>query len=94
MEDPGHTFVHAQQLYGYLDGTIIMSSQFITQGTGDNQTKVLNPDYLRWYVQDHAVLCVLLSSITEDMLGQMTQYNTARQVWTTHLSMFSSKNHA
>jgi hypothetical protein len=67
-------------LYGYLDGTIIMPSQFVTQGTGDNRTKVLNPNCLHWYAQDQTILSVLLSSMTEDMLGQMTQYTTTHQV--------------
>ena len=36
----------------------------------------------------------LLSSMTEDILGQMTQLRTSEQVWTSLHDMFASQNRA
>ncbi|KAL6650072.1 hypothetical protein ACP70R_014296 [Stipagrostis hirtigluma subsp. patula] len=86
--------LRAQQLFGFVDGSVEAPSKLITEGTGDAARQVPNPAYLRWFTQDQLVLSALVSSMNEDMLGQMTQYTTARDVWTALHAMFSAQNRA
>ncbi|KAL6594959.1 hypothetical protein ACP70R_048062 [Stipagrostis hirtigluma subsp. patula] len=72
----------AQQLFGYVDGSVQAPPKFFTEGTGDAARQVPNPAYLRWFTQDQHVLSALVSSMNEDMMGQMSQYTTAHDVWT------------
>lgn len=69
--------LRAQQLFGLVDGSAKAPSQFITEGTGKSARQVPNPEYLHWFTQDQIVVNALVSSMNEDMLGQMTQFTTA-----------------
>ncbi|GJX44866.1 retrotransposon protein, putative, ty1-copia subclass [Tanacetum coccineum] len=61
------------QLYGYVDGTKPMPAITRTIGTGADARQATNPDYEAWVVQDQAILGALLSSMTEDVLSQITR---------------------
>jgi hypothetical protein len=86
--------LRGHQLFGYVDGSIKAPAKTITEGSGDSAVQVANPEYARWYAQDQLVLSALVASMTEDMLGQMTQYSTAEAVWSALHAMFSSQNRA
>jgi hypothetical protein len=86
--------LRGHQLFGYADGSIKAPAQIITEGSGDSAVQVVNPAYARWYAQDQLVLSALVASMTEEMLGQMTQYSTAEAVWSALHAMFSSQNRA
>ena len=73
--------LRAQGSFGYVDGSIPAPPETITEGTGDAARVVANPAFLRWYQQDQVVLIALLSSMTEDIIGQLTQLHTSRAVW-------------
>ena len=68
--------------------------QTLTQGTGDAAVEVANPEFLSWYQKDQLDMIALLGSMTEDILGQMTQLTTSAQVWTTLHDLFASQNRA
>ncbi|GJN25821.1 hypothetical protein PR202_gb13701 [Eleusine coracana subsp. coracana] len=68
--------------------------QFITEGAGESARQVPNTEFLHWFTQNQIVLSALVSSMNEDMLGQMTQYTTARAIWMALHAMFSSQNRA
>jgi len=61
---------------------------------GDAQRQVPNPEHLRWFTKDKLILSILLSSMSEDILGQLTQYKTSRAVWDALHTMFSAQNRA
>jgi hypothetical protein len=63
-------------LFGYLDGTITAPPEKIIEGTGDAAHQVPNPAYATWRQIDQGVLGALLSSMTEEVLGQMTRVTT------------------
>jgi hypothetical protein len=86
--------LHAAHLFGYVDGTIVAPSPTLTEGTGDAVRQVANPAFLRWYQQDQIVLIALLGSMSEDLVGQMTQLTTSAGVWASLHAMFSSQNRA
>ncbi|GJN16493.1 hypothetical protein PR202_gb03491 [Eleusine coracana subsp. coracana] len=51
--------LRAQQLFGYVYGSICAPSQFIIEGSGFDARQVPNPEYLRWYTHDQIVLSAL-----------------------------------
>ncbi|XBI11140.1 hypothetical protein VPH35_138255 [Triticum aestivum] len=81
-------------LFGYVAGTEEAPPQTLIEGTGDVAVEVANPEFLRWFQKDQLVMIVLLGSMTEDILGQMTQLTTSAQVWTTLHELFASQNRA
>ncbi|KAK1601065.1 hypothetical protein QYE76_016639 [Lolium multiflorum] len=86
--------LHAAHLFGYVDGSIVAPPPTITEGTGDAARQAANPEFLRWYQQDQLVLIALLGSMSEDLVGQMTQLTTSAAVWASLHAMFSSQNRA
>uniref|UniRef100_A0A453Q748 Uncharacterized protein n=1 Tax=Aegilops tauschii subsp. strangulata TaxID=200361 RepID=A0A453Q748_AEGTS len=81
-------------LFGYVAGTEEAPPQTLIEGTGDAAVEVANPEFLRWFQKDQLVMIALLGSMTEDILGQMTQLTTSAQVWTTLHELFASQNRA
>ena len=79
-------------LYGYLDGTQKAPSTTIVEGTGDAEHQVPNPAYTRWYLQDQSILGGLRSSMTEDVLAQITREETSADAWNSLHAMFSAQN--
>nr|TKW15963.1 hypothetical protein SEVIR_5G267500v2 [Setaria viridis] len=73
--------LQAQQLFSYVTSATTASSQLIAEGTGTDQRQVLNPAYLRWFTQDQLVLSTLLSSMIEEILGQLTLCTTSHTAW-------------
>lgn len=70
------------QLHGYLDGTTYVLAAKIIVGTNAEAKTTDNPDYQNWVVQDQTILRGLLSSMTEDVLSQLTCCtDTSKQVW-------------
>lgn len=69
---------------GYVDGSIPAPPQMIVTGP--------NPTYTTWFRQDKLVLGALLSSMTEEILGQVMNCTTAAQVWAALNAMFASSN--
>lgn len=86
--------LRAAQLFPYVDGTAIAPSQFCMEDAGADACQVPSPDCLPWFTQDQVVLSLVLSSMTEEILGQLTQCTTSRAVWEALHTMFSSQNRA
>lgn len=80
------------QLFGYLDGTTPMPPATVTEGTGATVRQVDNPAHSAWIIQDQAILGGLLSSMTEDVLPQLTRIGTSAEVWRTLHTMFSAQH--
>lgn len=69
-----------------------MPPAMVTEGTGAAAKQVSNPVHATWVVQDQAVLGGLLSSMTEDVLPQLTRIDTSNTLWTTLHAMFSAQH--
>jgi hypothetical protein len=63
--------LHAVNLFGYVDGKIQAPSTTITEGARDAAVVTVNPEFLKWFQQDQTMMIELLSSISEDIVGQM-----------------------
>lgn len=81
-------------LFGYLDGSVPAPPKTITEGTGDAAHSVPNPAYEPWRRTDQAVLGALLSSMTEEVLAQMTRATSSAAVWSALGAMFAAQNRA
>lgn len=80
------------KLFGYLDGTTRAPAEKITTGAGDAAREIDNPAYETWFTQDQAILGGLLSSMTEEVLSQLTRCTeTSNQLWTSLQTMFSAQ---
>lgn len=81
------------KLFGYLDGTNAKPVEKITVGTRDATKQKDNPEYETWVTQDQVILGGLLSSMTDDVLSQLTRCtHTSHQLWTSLRTMFYAQH--
>lgn len=65
----------------------------VTTGTRAEAREIDNPLYNMWVVQDQAIIRALLSSMTEDVIAQLTRStNTSQELWTSLHTMFSAQH--
>lgn len=69
--------IRGAQLEGFLDSTIARPPQEVDAKAGDKVVKSPNPEYAKWIVQDQQVLSYLLTTISRDMLSQVSTATTA-----------------
>lgn len=74
------------QLMGYLDGTIEKPDEMLVEGT----TTKPNPAYAAWMTHDQQVLSYLKSSMSREVLVQVTSFPSAAEVWSAVTEMYSS----
>jgi hypothetical protein len=69
-------------LEGFLTGaTKTPASSTVKKTTDGKDEEVQNPLYVEWVATDQQVLGFLLSSITPNILSQLTACKTAAEVW-------------
>jgi len=76
---------------GILDGSVVQPTPTIRvakQGGGDEE--VDNPAYRTWIVQDQQLLAYLLSTMTKEILVQVSSHEHAASLWKSITEMFSS----
>jgi len=84
--------VRGARLVGLLDGSSVEPATMITVKKADNsEEKVENPAYVQWIAQDQQVLSYLLSSMTREILVQVSSLEHASEVWKSVSEMFSSQ---
>ena len=85
--------VRATRLVGILDGSSAEPSPMIQVEKLDKSTeKVENPAYVQWITQDQQVLSYLLSSMTKEILVQVSSLEHTAEVWKAITEMFSSQS--
>lgn len=62
--------IESQQLLGY-DGTIVHLAEMITLALIEGAAQVPNSAHEQWMQQGQLVLSTILSSLSEDILGQV-----------------------
>ena len=68
--------LESQDMLGYVDGTLVPPSRFESETSSTLSTK-----YLAWKATDQRLLCLLLSSLTEEVIVFVVGLSTARDVW-------------
>ena len=79
----------SQDMLGYVDGTMVPPPRFESE-----TSSTLNPKYLAWRAADQQLLCLLLSSLTEEAMAVVVGLSTARDVWLTLETAFSHHSKA
>ena len=65
----------SQDMLGYIDGTMVPPSRFEPENS-----LTLNPKYLAWKTADQRLLCLLLSSLTEEAIVVIVGLSISRDV--------------
>jgi hypothetical protein len=87
--------VRGAQLTTFLDGTKEIPEEYILIEKADKQwEKVPNPEYTAWLTQDQQLLSYLNSTLSKEVLGQVTSCLTSAQVWDTVHAMYASQSRA
>ena len=80
-------------MLGILDGSSAQPSLKIRVEKPDKTIEeVENPAYVTWIGQDQQLLAYLLSSMTKEILVQVSSHDHAAQVWKAITEMFSSQS--
>ncbi|RVW19267.1 Retrovirus-related Pol polyprotein from transposon RE1 [Vitis vinifera] len=81
--------LESQDLLGYVDGTLVPLPRFepVT-------STILSTKYLAWKAADQRLLCLLLSSLTEEAIATVVGLSTAREVWLALENTFSHHSKA
>ena len=87
--------VRGARLEGFLTGATKTPPASTMKTTADGkEEEVQNPLYVEWVATDQQVLGFLLSSITPNILSQLTACKTAAEVWSAVEAMFTSMSRA
>jgi hypothetical protein len=83
--------VRGERLEGYLTGVAKMLDEFIITTDGDKEVKTPNLAHENWVVVGQQILSFLLSSVTRDVLQQVSTCKTAAAAaWNTIERSFGS----
>lgn len=86
MEDAVVTILGAYDLAGHIDGSLPAPS---TDINGDP-----NPAFLAWTRRDQLVLSWIISSVSENLLSQIVDADTAQVAWQKLASAYASRSQA
>jgi hypothetical protein len=86
-------YLRSSRLIGYLDGTLVAPAPQIAASTETGEL-VPNPTYEQWYNTDQQLLSGLLSSMSEEVLRDVIDATTSKEVWDSIRTKFSSSTRA
>lgn len=82
-------------LEGYITGkTGAPEVEVEEKGTDGKMIKVPTPAYEEWYARDQQILGFLFTSVTKDVLSQITAAKKAAQAWSAVENMFTAQTRA
>lgn len=85
-----HALLDGYDLAGYVDGSMVVPSSTVTE----NQTSVVNPDYLLWKRQDRLIYSALLGAISTSLQPLLSTATTAAEIWSTLKSTYAKPSRA
>jgi hypothetical protein len=86
--------IRGAQLQGYLDGTFIAPEKEVDVKIADKTRKESNPEYIRWTALQQQVLGFLMTSMTQEVMGQAAAYDTPQEVWSLLEQTYASQSRA
>ena len=81
--------LESRDLLAYVDGTLVPPPRFEPETSTTLSTK-----YLAWKAANQRLLCLLLSSLTEEAIAVVVGLSTAREVWLALENTFSHHSKA
>jgi hypothetical protein len=85
--------IRGAQFQGYLDGTSIGPEKEVDIKIADKTRKESNPEYIRWTALQQQVLGFLMTSMTQEVMGQAAVCDTPQEVWSLLEQTFASQSH-
>ncbi|KAF5475573.1 hypothetical protein F2P56_007367 [Juglans regia] len=79
-------FLKGHQLFHHVEGPCDVPLPRIDESE--------NPEYVKWMLTDQIILSALNSSLTEQVLAQVLECSTSREVWTLLHSLFAAQSSA
>jgi hypothetical protein len=73
--------LHGAQLQGYIDGSAKAPEEQIDVKNSDKTVKESNPEYIRLAALEQQVLGFLITSMSKEVMGQVSSYTTPQEVW-------------
>jgi hypothetical protein len=86
--------IRGAQLQGYLDGTFIAPEKEVDVKIADKTRKESNPEYIRWTALQQQVFGFLMTSMTQEVMGQAATCDTPQEVWSLLEQTYASQSHA
>ena len=86
-------FLRSMKLMGFLDGSNPAPAKLVAASTAGTEP-TLNPAYERWYDQDQQLLSGLLSSMTAEVLHDVVEATSSKEVWDSLQKKFASSTKA
>jgi hypothetical protein len=87
--------IHGARLLGFLTGdSKAPPSKIMQKDTNGNEVEVLNLEYEDWKATDQQVLSYLLSSLSKEILTQVSYATTVAEAWKEIQGMFASQTRA
>lgn len=63
-----------------------------TASISSSTTQIINPNYKIWKIQDRLISSWLLGSMSEEVLNQMMNCKSTKEIWNTLLEIYSARN--
>ena len=86
--------IRGAQLQGYLDGTLVTPEKEVDVKIADKTRKESNPEYIRWTALQQQVLGFLMTSMTQEVMGQAVTCDTPQEVWSLLEQTYASQSRA
>jgi hypothetical protein len=86
--------IRGAQLQGYLDGIFIAPEKEVDVKIADKTRKESNPEYIRWTALQQQVFGFLMTSMTQEVMGQAATCDTPQEVWSLLEQTYASQSHA
>lgn len=83
------SILECQNYLGHVDGSTLLPPPLIKDAEGKD---VANPAFLTWRATDQRLLTLLLSSLTEESMGEVLGCSSAQVVWTSLASAYSQSS--
>lgn len=84
-------YLKGQKVFYYIDGTIQQPAKTSTASDGST---IPNPSFANWETQDNLILTCIDSSLSDEVLAQITHYSTSTEVWIALSTAFASESRA
>jgi hypothetical protein len=85
------TAIRDSHLMGHLTGATSTPTVEVATMVNGKESKTSNPDYNDWYAMDQQVLGFFLSSLSREIMAQVTTKPTAATTWAALEAMSSSQ---
>lgn len=86
------TALQGHGLEKFIDPDAEIPAEVIRSAEESSSTLIMNPEFTNWKRQDKLITSWLLGSMSEEILSQMLECETAKEVWIILDNIFSSRN--